>query len=117
MDKYTLLFMLNIPFVIFGYIKAIVMHKSGDVRRIGFLFRIVFWSLILIGLVFAKDIYSYLNSNNLTDSAPLSLADVVLTTGVSFLLFLSMRLYSKVDSLEKKLTDLHEKLSIKLSDK
>jgi len=115
MDKYTLLIILNVPFVIFGYIKAATMYKSGSTRHVGFILRILFWTLILIGLVFTHEIYNFLNTNKLTDSTPLSLADVVLATGVIFSLFLSMQLYTKVDALEKRLSDLHEKLSINSS--
>lgn len=36
MDKYALLILLNIPFVIFGYIKAAAMYKEGNLGRGGF---------------------------------------------------------------------------------
>jgi hypothetical protein len=116
MDKYTLLLILNLPFVVFGFIKAAVSYKQEIVGRMGLIIRFGFWFAILMGLVFAQSIYTYLAENKLTDSGPLSLPDVILVTGVIFSLFLIIRLYSKVELLEKKLTDLHEKLSITLSE-
>lgn len=115
MDKYALLIILNLPFVIFGFLKAIMMYRDGIVKRIGLLIRLGFWLVILMGLLFAEPLYKYLFENHLTDTTPLSLADVVLVTGIMLALSLCMRLYAKVDTLEKRLTDLHQETSIKLS--
>ena len=115
MDKYLLLFLLNIPFVIFGYVKTFSMYKQSIIRRGGLIARLCFWSIILVGLIFNKEIYQYLVNNGLTDSTPISLMDVVLITGLIFCFFLITRAYSKLDNLEKRVTDLHESLSIKTS--
>lgn len=112
MDKYTILLLLNLPFVLFGILKVVMLYRTKSLSRGGFIVRLVFWLIILGGLVFAHGLYNYLNSHGLTDSTPLSLADVVLTTGVTLCLTLSFRLYAKNDALEKRLSDLHEKLSV-----
>lgn len=116
MDKYTILIILNAPFVIFGVIKAIGMYKEGIIGRIALLNRLIFWGLIFAGLLFAKNLYIFLFTKHLTDTTPLSLADVMLVTGLMFSLFLCIRLYAKIDILEKRFTALHEELSITLSD-
>lgn len=112
MDKYTLLFLLNIPFVIFGLLKSVALFKSGSITNVGFFLRICFWIFILAGLIFAEEAYNFLSQNHLTESPPLSIADVLLVTGTLFSLFLCTRLYAKIDALEKKVSDLHERLSI-----
>jgi hypothetical protein len=117
MDKYTLLLIFNLPFVIFGIVRAVVMHKEGLVQRFGFLIRLVFWGIVLFGLVFAEEIYSFLSRNNLSDTSPLSLAEVVLTTGFLLCFTLCVRLYGKTEALEKRLSDLHEEVSIENSEK
>lgn len=117
MDKYTILILLNIPFVIFGLVSALARHKEGLVGRFSLFLRLAFWSLIAAGLFFAKDLYDFLVGKNLTDSPPLSLADVILVTGVSFCFFLCLRLYTRIDQTERKLTELQERLSILLSTK
>ena len=117
MDKYTLLIILNLPFVLFGILKAIMMFREGAVKRFGLLLRLTFWGIVLTGLIFAEGLYNYLFANNLTDTTPLSLADVVLVTGIMLALSLCIRLYAKVDTLEKRLTDLHQETSIRLSNK
>ena len=115
MDKYTILILLNTPFVIFGVIKAFVMYKEQIIQRFGLLIRIIFWVMIFCGLIFAQSLYNFLFSNHLTDTTPLSLADVILVTGVMLSLSLCIRLYAKIDTLEKRVSDLHEEISILLS--
>lgn len=117
MDKYVLLFILNIPFVIFGVLKAVMVYRTKNVDRFTFALRMLFWVIILLVLIFAHSIYDYLYSHGLTDSTPLSIADVVLATGLMLCLSLCVRLYSKVDAMDKRLADLHEKLSVYISDK
>lgn len=117
MNKYTILIVLNVPFIILGYLRTVLLHKSGKLQRVGFFMRLLFWTILLIGLIFAESIYNYLSQERLTDSPPLSIADVVLVTGVLFGLTLCMRLYAKVDQLERRLNDIHEELSIKTSIK
>ncbi len=115
MDKYTILIILNLPFIIYGLIKATILFKEGDLGRLSFLLRLIFWSTLGFGILFAEELYTLLIENNLTDSTPISLADVVLVTGVSFCFFLCVRLYAKVDHLEQQLTQIQENLSILLS--
>jgi hypothetical protein len=115
MDKYTLLIILNLPFVVFGYIRALAMYKMGSLQRLGLITRLGFWTVILLGLIFAQNLYNFLIGHNLTDTTPLSLADVMLVTGLLLTLSLCIRLYAKVDLMEKRLSDLHEKLSISQS--
>jgi len=116
MDKYTLLFVLNLPFIIFGVIKSITLYNKHSIKKLGLIFRITLWMVILFSLLYVRNMYSFLFRHKLTDSVPLSIADVVLTTGILYCIFLYTRLYSKLDATEKKLSDLHEKLSIKSSD-
>jgi hypothetical protein len=116
MNKYTILIVFNLPFVVFGIFSAIARYKENSLGRLSLLTRLFFWTFIGAGIIFAQQIYNFLIRNDLTNSQPLSLADVVLVTGVSFCFFLSIRLYSRLDNTERKLSDLQEKLSIMLSD-
>ncbi len=117
MDKYVLLFVLNIPFVIFGVLKAVMAYRTKTIDSLTFVLRLVFWGLILTVLIFAQSIYEYGFRHGWTDSSPLSLFDVVLATGILLCLSLCVGLYAKVDALEKRLSDLHERVSIILSTK
>ena len=116
MDKYQLLLILNLPFVIFGVLKALMSYRTKTSDRLTLYLRLVFWLAVLLVLIFAQNIYNYLYNHGLTDSSPLSLPDVVLVTGVMLCLSMIVQLYSKFDALDKRLSDLHEKLSIMNSE-
>ena len=116
MSRYLLLFLLNIPLVFAGILNATVSYKLGKTSNMKFTFQILIWLIVLAGLLFTHSIYSYLFSHRLTASEPLSLFDVILTTGLTVLTFGSMRTHQRLDSLEHRVQDLHQQLSIKLSD-
>lgn len=115
MSKYLILAIFNLPFVIFGIISAIARYKESSLGRFSLLARLVFWLTIGAGIVFAQPFYDYLVRNDLTNSDPLSLADVILVTGVNFCLFLTIRVYTRLDHTERRLSDFQEKVSIELS--
>jgi hypothetical protein len=115
MDKYTLLLILNLPFIFFGAYKALMLYRTSKIDRISFFVRFTFWVIVLFGLIFAKKIYDYLTARGLTDSTPLSLPDVVLVTGVVTAIFMCFRLYAKIDALESRLSQLNEKMSVIVS--
>ena len=117
MNKYVILIIFNIPFVVFGIVSAMTRYKESSLGRLSLFVRLVFWLVIGFGIIFAQQIYNYLVRNDLTNSQPLSLADVILVTGVDFCLFLTIRIYSRIDQLERRFSDLQEQLSITLSKK
>ena len=117
MSRYLLLVILNLPFVIAGILNATVAFKLGRIGRKRLFFRIAAWVGILISLMFAEPIYAYLFSNNLTQTEPLSLFDVIQITGIIAVLFIANLAYNKVNTLEKRVQDLHQELSIIISEK
>lgn len=116
MSRYLLLVLLNVPLLIAGMMNTVVGYKLGHMGRRRFIFGLVFWIAILAMLIFAKPIYTYLFSNNLTQSEPLSLFDVMQITGIIFTLFIANRAYGKVNVLERKVQDLHQELAIRLAE-
>ena len=117
MSRYTILIVLNLPLVIAAIVNALVSYKMGRSSRRRFVFRMVFWLMILSGLVFAEPIYNYLASNNLTQSEPLSLFDVIEVTGIILALFVANQAYSRVDRLEQRVHSLQQEVSIRLADR
>lgn len=115
MSRYILLLLLNMPLIIAGILSAAVSYKLGKTTKRRFIFRVVLWLLIFIGLLLSEDIYNYLFTNNLTDTEPLSLFDVVQITAIVFLFYLTTRARMRIDEIERRLHDLHQELSIKLS--
>lgn len=117
MNKYNLLILLNMPFVIFGIFKTYSLHASGSLSRLAYSVRMVFWIILGVCILFTKQIYSFLVYRSLTDSLPPTLLDVSEITGLVLCASVCLRLYSRLDSTEKRLSDMHERLSIELSTK
>lgn len=78
--------------------------------------QLAFWGVIGLGLCLAQPIYSWLFSHNLTETEPLSLFDVVQITAIVVLFYAVNRTRGRVDILEQRLRNLHEELSIRLSE-
>jgi hypothetical protein len=114
-SRYVILIILNAPLIIFGIINSVVGYKLGHMTRKRFILGMMFWTILFVGLICVKPIYSFLFSNNLTQTEPLSLFDVMQITGIIFTLLIANRAYGKVDLLERRVNDLHQELSIRLS--
>jgi hypothetical protein len=106
-----------VPLILLGITNAVVGYKLKRTSFRRFVFRLVLWLGILAALVLVQPIYNFLFSNNLTQTEPLSLFDVILITGTIIVLFLANLANSRAAILEKQVRDLHQELSIRLSDK
>jgi hypothetical protein len=115
--KYLLIIILNTPFVLFGILRSIRNYQKGLITRLRMFISMFFWLLIFVGLIFAQPLYDFLQQSGLTDSTPLSLFDVVQTTGIIVALFFVLRLYTKNDLLEYKIHQLNRELSIQEAEK
>lgn len=117
MSRYLILLLLNLPFIIVGMVNSLVAYKIGRSSKSKLYVRLAFWLILLAGLIAAEPIYEYLRVNGLTVTDSLSLFDVVQITGIIFLIYLTNRNRNKVESLEYRLKNLHQELSIQLSTK
>jgi len=115
MSRYLLLILLNAPFIIAAIVSAIVGFKLGTIPRRRFFFRISLWVIVFVGLILAEPLYDYLFNHKLTDTEPLSLFDVVQITGIVVVFYIATRTRAKLDTLERRVQDLHQELSIRLS--
>lgn len=116
MSRYLILVILNTPLIAVALTSALVAYKLKHSTRKQFILRFVLWLGIFLGLIFAESIYIFLFSHQLTQTEPLSLFDVIQITGIIFTLFLANRAFIKADRLERRVQDLHQELSIRLSD-
>jgi hypothetical protein len=106
---------LTTPFIIAALVNALVAYKLSKLSRQRFIFQCVLWIVVFIGLASLKPIYEFLFSNNLTHTEPLSLFDVVQITGIVIVFFIANRTRTKLEVLERRVQDLHQELSIRLS--
>lgn len=116
MSRYTILLLLNLPLIIAALLGALVDYKTGKLSRKKYILQTTIWLLILCGLASASYIYQFLFSNQLTETEPLSLFDVIQITGIITILFMANRSRIKLETLERRVQDLHQELSIRLSD-
>lgn len=117
MLKYILIIVFNVPLVLAGLTRSIQSYRRGNLTGLGLAGWSVFWLVLLFGLVLAKPIFDFLQQKNLTDSTPLSLFDVVQTTGIVLAILLCLRLYTKLDATERQLHKLNREISIRLTKK
>lgn len=116
MSRYLILIILNVPLLIAAMVNTLVGYKLGRMTKPRFAAGMLFWIILLVGLLFAEPIYNFLFSNHLTETEPLSLFDVMQVTGIIFTLFIANKAYGKASLLERRVQELHQELSIRLSE-
>lgn len=115
MSRYLILLLLNTPLIVAALLSALVEFKMGQYSRRKFISQVVIWVIIFAGLASTSFIYEFLFSNRLTKTEPLSLFDVIQITGIIVVLFVANRSRIKLEALERRVQDLHQELSIRLS--
>lgn len=117
MSRYLLLFLLNLPFILAAILSAITQFKLKKTSRRRLTIQLLIWLTVLFGLLVAEPIYLFLFQNNLTQTEPLSLFDVVQITTIVITFYVANRTRMKLEIVERRLQDLHQELSIQLSKK
>ena len=117
MSRYLILIILNTPIIIAGLLNTLVDFKTKKYSKKKFVIQVSIWLIIFVSIASTKFIYDQLFSNHLTTTEPLSLFDVIEITGIILVLFMGNRSRNKLEALEKKINNLHQELSITLSDK
>lgn len=96
---------------------AITQYKLHHSTRQKMIARVSLWLIVATGLALAQPIYDWLFSHRLTQTEPLSLFDVAQITAIVLVFYIANRTRAKVEVLEKRVQDLHQELSIRLSAK
>jgi hypothetical protein len=117
MSRYLLLLLLTLPFIILSILSAITKYKLGRSTKKQLIIQIIIWSLVFIGLASAESIYNWFFQHKLTQTEPLSLFDVIQITAIVIVFYIANRSRIKIEVLEKRVQDLHQELSIRLSSK
>jgi hypothetical protein len=103
--------------VLYAMFNVLLSYKMKRMRGTQALLRAVIWTAILGCLWFAHPITDYLRAHDLTDSPPLSVFDVLLTTGIIGCLILLARGHGRLRLMEEQFTRLQEELAIELSER
>ncbi len=114
--RYAILVLLNLPIITLALFNIITQYKLKRVTRERFHFQLALWLALLIVLVSSFPVYNLISGNDLLDSTELSLFDIVQTTAIVIMFYIMNRQRHKNDQTEKRLRDLHQELSIRLSE-
>lgn len=117
MSRYLLLFLLNLPFILVGMLSALTQYKLKKLTLRSFLVQTMIWLAVAFGLLIAEPLYEWLFARGYTYTDSLSLFDVVQITAIVIIFYIANRTRMKLERLERRLNDLHQEISIRLSEK
>lgn len=117
MSRYVFLLLLNLPFVILAITGIITRYKMKRITKRRASIQLLMWLILLLGLSLAEPTYHWLFAHNLTVTDSLSLFDIVQITAIVFLIYTINGFSARLEQSEKRLNDLHQELSIRLSTK
>lgn len=115
--RYVILVLLNVPIILLALLNIITKYKMKHVSRSRFVKQLTLWLVILVILIGSFPIYNILVGRTVLDSIDLSIFDIVQTTAIVFLFYVVNDQRQKAEHAERRLRDLHQELSIKLSAK
>lgn len=116
MSRYTILLLLNLPFIVLTILTIVTNYKLKRASKLRTIFQVLFWVVVLIGLIMAETVYNWLFINKLTQTDSLSLFDVIQITAIVIITNITIRCRSRCELLEKRINDMHSELSIRLSN-
>lgn len=100
-----------------GILSIVTQYKLKHASKRRLIVQVLVWLAVIVGIAFAKPLYEWLFNNSLTDTEPLSLFDVIQITAIVIVFYIANRTRAKTVVLERRIQDLHQELSIKLSQK
>ena len=115
--RYAILVLLNIPIIALAFVNFITKYKMRKITKQRFKTQVLLWLSITVVLIGSFPIYNYLSGRAPLDSHELSLFDIIQTTAIILLFYVANSQRQKVEANERNLRDLHQELSIRLSEK
>lgn len=113
--RYVILVLLNLPIITLALVNIVTQYKLRKVSRSRFRHQLITWSALLIILIASFPVYNIVSGRPLFDATELSSFDIVQTTAIVFLIYIINSQRHRIESNERRVRDLHEALSIKLS--
>lgn len=114
--RYIILVLLNTPIILLAFLNILTRYKMDKMSKQRFRRQLFLWAFILIVLVCSFPFYNRLHNRPLLDSTDLSTFDIVQTTVIIGLVYILNNIRQKTEETERRLRDLHQELSIKLSE-
>ena len=102
--RYLVLVLLNVPIILAALINIVTQYKLRKVSPARFRHQLIIWLVLMIVLIGSFPLYNISIGHPPLDSSELSLFDIVNNQR------------QRIDQNERRLRDLHQELSIKLSN-
>jgi hypothetical protein len=115
--RYLVLVLLNLPVIMVAIVNITTQYKLKKVSFSRFRKQLLLWVFVLVVVAGSFPLYNLLTNRPAFDSSEFSLFDIVQTTAIVYLLYFVNGHRQRLDQTEKRLRDLHQELSIKLSNK
>lgn len=101
------------PIIILFLIRAYDGYKRKKISLRGYSIILFFLLVLTGGVLFNKQLFTYLESSHLTNSTPLSLFDVVQIAAIILLLYLVFRQTYRIEELQTKLSLLNQEIALR----
>jgi hypothetical protein len=115
--RYIILVLLNLPVILLALMNIVTQYKLGRISSARFRHQIILWVVILIVLIGSFPVYNLLSGSPVLDAKKLSAFDIVEVTAIIYLIYIVNDHRRKIEQSERLIRDLHQELSIKLSEK
>ena len=114
--RYLILVLLNVPIILAALINIITQYKLRKVSVTRFRHQLIIWMVIMVVLIGSFPLYNISIGHPPPDSSELSLFDILQTTAIILLFYIANNQRQRIDQNERRLRDLHQELSIRLSN-
>ncbi|MGB4762499.1 MAG: hypothetical protein WBP12_04060 [Candidatus Saccharimonas sp.] len=114
--RYITLVLLNVPVVLLALVNLVTKYKTGKLTKERFRAQTTLWVIIFLVVAGSFPLYNYLVGNPPLQSDELTAFDIAQTTVIIFLIYTVGKLHQKIEWVEKYQRDLHQELSIRLSE-
>lgn len=113
--RYVVLVILNLPIILSALVNIVTQYKLRRVSAARFRHQLIIWLILLVLLLASFPVYNVLTGRPLLDSTELSSFDILQVTALVLLFYVVNAQRQRIDQQEKRLRDLHQTLSIRLS--
>lgn len=113
--RYLVLVLLNIPVILLALVSIVTQYKLGKASKQRFHHQLILWLVLLIVLIGSFPVYNYMSGKQPFDSASLSTFDIAQTTAIVALVYITNTQRQRIETVERRVNDLHQELSIRLS--
>ncbi|OGL23984.1 hypothetical protein A2791_03735 [Candidatus Saccharibacteria bacterium RIFCSPHIGHO2_01_FULL_46_30] len=114
--RYAILVLLNLPIIFFAFVNFITQYKLNKIEKSRFQRQMIIWTLILLILICSFPLYNLSIGRPLLESDKLDLLDIFQTTAIVYIIYVINNQRRKNEQNERLIRDLHQELSIRLSE-